>query len=57
MILNYNYESLYTNYLNQLNQYKIKMQLHNILFNNRINVPIDFSLNDQSYPNVKLIIL
>lgn len=56
MILNYNYESLCTNYLNQLNEYKTQMQLHNILFNIRISARRIFSFNDQSYPNVKLII-
>lgn len=56
MILNYNYESLCTNYLNQLNEYKTQMQLHNILFSIRISVQPTFSFNDQSYHNVKLII-
>jgi len=46
MILNYNYESLCTNYLNQLNKYKIGIQLHNILFNIRIIMLDIFSFND-----------
>lgn len=54
MILNYNYESLCTNYLNQLNEYKTQKQFHDILFSSRVNAQIIFSFNDQSYHNVKL---
>ncbi|MBB5621114.1 hypothetical protein HDE69_002167 [Pedobacter cryoconitis] len=56
MILNYNYESLYTNYLNQLNEYKTQIQFRHIVFSSRIGAQLIFSFNDQSYPNVKLII-